>query len=291
MVTALQKVLPHSVLPRAPSPNSSSPNTGVRSSITQFIAASPDPSFDVERHASGTRTLTNLNGSAEASSSHTVAPSRTSITVTDAANRRGIARSTRILGNDRDAQELLALAQLKNGKIDVSFEASLYASNNQTAGKGKLVEREQDVPLFDVDLEAGNSTLLSPTSSRKGRLFPFASGSKDAAAPSSKDNPHNEGGIARSGVEDEDDEDYQDDARLLGGAASTRPGYFAPGDTSFGYKSVDHSQGGAVGFEPMTLHEGGWMVVSGIFVLALVLVAVLISIDVIDWPGDGIGRQ
>lgn len=288
MATALQKVLPHSVLPRAPSPNSSSPNAGVRASITQFIAASPDPSFDVERHAGGSRTLTDHTGPIEASSSH-AAPPRTSTSITDTANRRGIARSTRILGADRDAQEVLALAQLKNGKIDVSFEASLFSSGAQVAGKGKGTELEQDVPLFDVDLEAGNNGLLSPGSTRKNRLFPFGTSAKADAASSTSSIPHNEdGAAAKNAAEDEDDDDYQDDAHLLGSAASTRPGYFAPGDTSFGY---NNGHGIAVGFEPITLHESGWMVVSGIFVLALVLVAVLISVDVIDWPGDGIGRQ
>lgn len=89
-----------------------------------------------------------------------------------------------------------------------------------------------------------------------------------------------------------------DQEQLLYAAAddSERPGYFAPGDRSFGYNSLHGSggmggYGGAVGFEAVTWTEGGWMMLSSVLVGILMTVAILISVDVIDWPGDGIGKN
>uniref|UniRef100_V5E3I6 Uncharacterized protein n=2 Tax=Kalmanozyma brasiliensis (strain GHG001) TaxID=1365824 RepID=V5E3I6_KALBG len=47
----------------------------------------------------------------------------------------------------------------------------------------------------------------------------------------------------------------------------------------------------AVGFEAMTWMEGAWMSLSGGVVAVLMTVAILISLDVIDWPGDGLGNN
>lgn len=288
MATALQKVLPQSVLPRAPSPNSTSPNTGVRASVTHFIAASPDPSFDVERQGS---TATDFLRVAEASSSRLP---QTAALSTETGYRRGIARSNRILGHERNAQEALALSQLQNGKIDVSFEASLHGeANTHAQDKCKGNEVEPGLPLFDVDLEAGNNAVRSPTSGKVGRLFSFASNSSGTKASSSRKGMDRQATEqhARQGADDEDEPEDRDDAHLLRGSTSIRPGYFAPGNGSVVYNSLDEAQGLEVGFEPVTVQESSWMAVSGLLVFALVFVAILISVDVIDWPGDGIGRQ
>lgn len=115
----------------------------------------------------------------------------------------------------------------------------------------------------------------------------------------------NKAGYAADPDGDEDDDRtgfgaFDDDREqlLYAGADddASRPGYFAPGDRVYGYNSLqdDAGQGGygsAVGFEAVTCSEGSWMVVSSVFVAVLMIVAILISIDVIDWPGDGIGKN
>ncbi|PWN53258.1 hypothetical protein IE53DRAFT_196983 [Violaceomyces palustris] len=45
-----------------------------------------------------------------------------------------------------------------------------------------------------------------------------------------------------------------------------------------------------VDFEQVTNREKAWMWTSVVIVVILCIVAVLISVDVIDWPGDGIGK-
>lgn len=75
-----------------------------------------------------------------------------------------------------------------------------------------------------------------------------------------------------------------------------QPGYFGAGVSNFGYNSLRDGAsqvggyGDAIGFEAVTWREGGWMMLSSVLVGILVTVAILISIDVIDWPGDGIGK-
>lgn len=91
-------------------------------------------------------------------------------------------------------------------------------------------------------------------------------------------------------------DDDQEQLLYAGATDEARPGYFAPGDRSFGYNSLQGSAGlggygGAVGFESLTWREGGWMTFSSLLVSVLVTVAILISIDVIDWPGDGLGNN
>ncbi len=91
-------------------------------------------------------------------------------------------------------------------------------------------------------------------------------------------------------------DDDQEQLLYAGAMDEARPGYFAPGDRSFGYNSLQGSAGlggygGAVGFESLTWREGGWMMFSSLLVGVLVTVAILISIDVIDWPGDGLGKN
>ncbi len=46
-----------------------------------------------------------------------------------------------------------------------------------------------------------------------------------------------------------------------------------------------------MGFEPLLWRERIWMITSACLVAVVVVVAILISIDVIDWPGDGIGNN
>lgn len=47
---------------------------------------------------------------------------------------------------------------------------------------------------------------------------------------------------------------------------------------------------GKLDFEPMTRREKAWMWSSAVVVLLLFAVAISISKDWIDWPGDGIGK-
>ncbi|KAJ9480227.1 Alpha-glucosidase [Pseudozyma hubeiensis] len=374
MAITLQTVLPQKVLPRAPSPNSSSPNPGVRSSITQFIPASPDASLD--RGSRPAHTPSDSTDSAfargkEAASSsstqgrvdagETLAPLRSpglgpsaprKSMSAGAGSRRGIAHSSRILGVDKKTQETFALSQLTNGKIDVSFEGTLAGrqppspSGSNHKGKGKARNDGDDdksgqnghPTLFDVDLETGQQTVpSSSTASRAGRLLQLGSNSMPWKKPKSNVVPAYQGeesesagagltstrnnsldfdrslklqsdtkaGYAADPDGDGDDDRtgfgaFDDDREqlLYAGADddASRPGYFAPGDRGYGYNSLQDGagQGGygsAVGFEAVTWSEGGWMVVSSVFVAVLMVVAILISIDVIDWPGDGIGKN
>jgi hypothetical protein len=97
---------------------------------------------------------------------------------------------------------------------------------------------------------------------------------------------------ANSYKEEDDQEDANDDGdnqRLLGSAFPSQPGYFTSADATL--DCDDASTKVVVGFEFVTASEHGWMALSTFFVLLLVLVAVLISIDVIDWPGDGLGKN
>ena len=187
---------------------------------------------------------------------------------------------------------------------------------------------ERYAPLFDVDLESGQPTASSSSpSSRAGRLLqigshalpwnkskstttrPYQASAVDTANETSLDEAREDSlDFVRSSktttdhtadysAEVDAEEDglgaFDDDREqlLYGGADHTvRPGYFAPGDRSLGYNSIG-GYGGAVGFEPLTWREGGWMVLSSLLVAVLMIVAILISIDVIDWPGDGIGKN
>ncbi|TKY86143.1 hypothetical protein EX895_004968 [Sporisorium graminicola] len=386
MAITLQTVLPQKVLPRAPSPNASSPNPGIRSTITQFIPASPDASLDndpltaltqepaligsaLADGGSSTRLdsmRASSNGSQDRNDTSSAVPrlkspklgssdGRKSMSA-GAGSRRGIAHSSRILGVDKNAKEAIALSQLTNGKVDVSFEGTVDVSFEGTVddgrskgkGKGKGKAHDGDInesgtsqtPLFDIDLESGQPTASSSSNtSRAGRLLqmrshsmpwiksksksgsvPAYQGSADhtpnaaAPAPDSRDDSldfhrppktYNHPRADYSGDVDGEDDDYHaesgvfdaDREQLLhgGGDDAGRPGYFAPDDRSFGYNSLGGGAGlsgfgGAVGFEALTWREGGWMVLSAIAVAILMAVAILISIDVIDWPGDGIGK-
>lgn len=44
-------------------------------------------------------------------------------------------------------------------------------------------------------------------------------------------------------------------------------------------------------FEPTTRRERTWMWTSVVFVIALSMVSIAIAVDIIDWPGDGIGKN
>ncbi|PWY97467.1 hypothetical protein BCV70DRAFT_64858 [Testicularia cyperi] len=302
-----------------------------------------------------------------------------------AGSRRGIAHSSKVLGIDKNAQEAMALSRLKNGKVDVSFEASLdmasggsvtstpatLSSTGRGKGKSKTTPKldargnrridgnpfddpDAGAMLFDVDLEASHDQAArSPSSSRRIKLLPsfvnFSGAGPSKATPKSpglaneEDRKKSKGlgitdfeagpGLAspetgsntpaqhrratstgsdttfkpnltnRDRADEDDnmiDDGDSDNVSLLRGATSeARPGYFAPGEYSFGYNSLDdsgdvygsHAGGAGVGFEPVTYQEHLWMAVSAAFVIVLVVVAVLISVDVIDWPGDGIGNK
>lgn len=151
------------------------------------------------------------------------------------------------------------------------------------------------VPAYQE--EAGTSTTFTPLADSRTDSLDFA------RLPKGADDTKADYSAEKGG----DDEDYRtgfgafDDDReqlLYAGADDEegRPGYFAPGDRSFAYNSLHAGSGpggygGAVGFEALTWREGGWMVLSGLLVAVLMMVAILISIDVIDWPGDGIGKN
>ncbi|SJX62486.1 uncharacterized protein SRS1_13334 [Sporisorium reilianum f. sp. reilianum] len=190
-------------------------------------------------------------------------------------------------------------------------------------------------PLFDIDLESGQPTASSSSNtSRAGRLLQMGSHSMPWIKSKSKSNsvPAYEESVTTTAAPasdarddsldfhrtpkpytdhkaadysaDVEDDDYRaqgafDDDReqLLHGDGDDagRSGYFAIGDRSLGYNSLQGGAGlggygGAVGFEAVTWREGGWMVLSCILVAVLMAVAILISVDVIDWPGDGIGK-
>ncbi|CDU26069.1 uncharacterized protein SPSC_06236 [Sporisorium scitamineum] len=377
MAITLQTVLPQKVLPRAPSPNASSPNPGIRSTITQFIPASPDASLEQDSLATPTQEIgsngfappsgnnssrvnlfrANSSGSQGQNDANSAAArlkspglgsmeGRKSMSA-GVGSRRGIAHSSRILGVDKDTQEAFALSQLTNGKVDVSFEGTLGGrtplTSSQSKGKGKGKARDGDsdegeqgrTPLFDIDLESGQPAASSSLStSRAGRLLQMGSHSmpwnksktKSSSVPAYQESalnttdetapPSDSRGDSldfqrpsASKAEYSADVDGEEDAyraelgafdddreHLLHGVDDAgRPGYFAPGDRSFGYNSLQGGAGlggygGAVGFEAMRRREGGWMVLSSISVAILMTVAILISIDVIDWPGDGIGK-
>lgn len=373
MAITLQTVLPQKVLPRAPSPNASSPNPGVRSSVTQFIPASPDLSLDQDALLTPNgNSIPNGSSTASSSTQHTQAPPDSSRDFSDAGSnsrtgalalvgrksmsagagsRRGIAHSTRVLGVDKKAKEAIALSKLTNGKVDVSFEASLgmqpLATPTNAKAKGKARDGDQgkvdQVALFDVDLESAQpmSRSGSSNSSRTGRLLQLGAQSlpwnksktnlktpayeeADQDVASSSANPANTSltpatkGDASldfprptsrvdadkadyGGTVDAEEElgAFDDDREQLlyaGAAGDERPGHFAPGDRSFAYNSLQGSvgvggYGGRIGFESVTWREGGWMMFSAVLVGVLITVAILISIDVIDWPGDGIGNN
>ncbi|KIS69578.1 uncharacterized protein UMAG_02113 [Mycosarcoma maydis] len=380
MAITLQTVLPQKILPRAPSPNATSPNPGVRSTITQFIPASPDASLDQGSPANPTHGPV-LSGVAFPSSSRTnltrvasnsfqggkdggeiLALSNSSVQAAmsprmsmsaGAGSRRGIAHSRRVLGVDKDTTEAFALSQLTNGKVDVSFEGTLAectpssSSQSMRKGKGKAWDEGGDSdkyqnghpPLFDIDLESRQQAGSSSFSiSRAGRLLQMGTNSMPWNKSKSNDTvpAYEEGAanaIATPPADSRDDsldffrspkvstghksnysaghggeeDDYhtelgafdEDREQLLYPDAEDdagQPGYFASGDRHLGYNSLQGSvgiggYGGAVGFEPLTWAEGGWMLLSSLFVVVLIVVAILISIDVIDWPGDGIGKN
>ncbi|CCF52224.1 hypothetical protein NDA11_006167 [Ustilago hordei] len=382
MAITLQTVLPQKVLPTAPSPDSASPNPGVRSTITQFIPASPDASLDADSATTPTgqsiangSTLSNatsLNRTRAMSSSSQATIDESSTTdglrspgigplagrksmSAGAGSRRGIAHSSRVLGVDKNKEDTFALSQLTNGKVDVSFEGSLNGQPPLSPSRGKGKGRARDVEdgdkdavaLFDVDLESGQSSASGTNRSfRAGRLLQLGAQSMpwkksratlaqpdlNNATESSSTGPTIASRIApatdsrndlldfcrpHKGL-DEENPDYSADAKLdedddyrgglgaldddreqllyAGADGEERPGYFAPGDRSFAYNSLQgHAgmggYGGAVGFEAVTWREGGWMMLSSALVAVLVMVAILISVDVIDWPGDGIGSN
>ena len=266
-----------------------------------------------------------------------------------AGSRRGIAHSSKILGRDKEeAQDVFGMAPLTNGKVDVSFEATLgggggLVSPSKSNGKGKARAKDDEngevVGLFDVDLESGTQTSAAGVgSSKAGRLLqlgttlPWKKGkssstpayqppppantdpstptfSHHAAITDPRDDsldlyrPHTNTSKTDFDTEAQADEDdyraFDDDREQLlysGADDAARPGYFAPGDRIFGYNSLQggaamSGYGEAVGFEAVTWREGGWMMLSSVLVGVLVVVAILISMDIIDWPGDGIGKN
>lgn len=349
MAITLQTVLPSKVLPRAPSPNSASPNPGVRSSITQFIPASPDASLDRDAFATssagpnaldapstpggsqyahtrsrGLSTSSNAQSVYSADSGTAglkspmspIALGRKSMSA-GAGSRRGIAHSIRVLGVDRDA-DAFDMAPLSSGQVDVSFEATLRAQPPSGKGKNRARDPLDDTEaqaLFDVDLESGQPASNQSRATRLLQLgaqsMPWSKSrartSTDATPPAvpsslprSLDIPREHGGLSddedkqEGGIEDEEGGDDDRQHLLYSGGEADRPGFFAPGDRSFGYHTLGAAHGGydgRVGFEPLLWRERIWMITSACLVAVVVVVAILISIDVIDWPGDGIGNN
>jgi hypothetical protein len=234
-----------------------------------------------------------------------------------AGSRRGIAHSIRVLGVDRVA-DVFDMAPLSSGQVDVSFEATLRAQPPSGKGKNRARDPLDDTEaqaLFDVDLESGQPALNQSRATRLLQLgaqsMPWSKSrartSTDATPPAvpsslprSLDIPREHGGLSddedkqEGGIEDEEGGDDDRQHLLYSGGETDRPGFFAPGDRSFGYHTLGAAPGGyggRVGFEPLLWRERIWMIISACLVAVVVVVAILISIDVIDWPGDGIGNN
>lgn len=202
-------------------------------------------------------------------------------------------------------------------------------SPSQSKGKSKAregVEGENgQTALFDVDLESGQQPTAGPsTSPRAGGLLRLGSHTMPwkkvrinptpAYEATSDDivttTPHRDrrddsldfsrspmGAIdhksARSPNENVDDDD-EEQLLYAGADDEDGPDLFSSGN--FDYAALqDEAElaryDSAVGFEAVTYMEGTWMAVSGAVVAVLMVVAILISIDIIDWPGDGIGNN
>ncbi|KAN0064027.1 hypothetical protein ACQY0O_003633 [Thecaphora frezii] len=236
-------------------------------------------------------------------------------TSTGHAGRRSIAHSFRVLGVDDEAEEALAMSKLQNGQVDVSWpeifpdrddaQPSAAAQRGPThsspiKGKGKalagappiirisaedgsagaafaLTDADDTVSLAEVNLEEGGSrashdgrqrSLYGLKSSSRFNLLSGLGIDKDRGAPA---------GTLHDGYDSDEGEDLEANKssyfREVGGGGSSGAGLYSP-----------------EGFESVTARETVWMWISVAFVLAVCLVAMLISTDVIDWPGDGIGK-
>ncbi|SNX85536.1 uncharacterized protein MEPE_04245 [Melanopsichium pennsylvanicum] len=155
----------------------------------------------------------------------------------------------------------------------------------------------KQIPAYQSSA-AGHEAPFGGASSNASAVDDSRDDSLDFARPSTKF----EQGTDFSTDDYQPDEElgaFDDDREQLlyaGAEDETRPGYFAPGDRSFGYNALGGAAGlggygGTVGFEAVTWREGGWMILSSVLVGVLITVAILISVDVIDWPGDGIGQN
>lgn len=250
-----------------------------------------------------------------------------------AGSRRGIAHSSRVLGTDKKTRDTIALSQLTNGKVDVSFEGVEGSSSSPSLSKGKSRAQEDhegengQTALFDVDLEAGQQADAGASASpRAGRLLRLGSSmpwKKVRIDPT----PAYEATSTHLGDRGNDSLDF---ARTAKGAVGHKAGHsadtedddfrrqlgaFGDDDEQLLYAGADHADdsdpfpsgafdyaalqddtqevrySSAAGFEAVTWLEGAWMSVSSVVVAALMTVAILISIDVIDWPGDGLGNN
>lgn len=200
--------------------------------------------------------------------------------------------------------------------FDVDLESGQPSASgaSRSSRAGRLLQLgAQSMPwskskstLATTDLD--NTTASSSTHPNAASTFTPAPDSRDDSLdfsrPRKGDRDEN-ADYSADGKLDEDDDyrealgAFDDDREQLlyaGADDEERPGYLAPGDRSFAYNSLhDHAgmggYGGAVGFEAVTWREGGWMMFSSLLVAVLVVVAILISVDVIDWPGDGIGSN
>ncbi|EPQ28107.1 uncharacterized protein PFL1_04434 [Pseudozyma flocculosa PF-1] len=245
-------------------------------------------------------------------------------TSTGNVGRRSIAHSYRVLGFDEEAEEAVAMSRLKNGQVDVSWpeihqddnltpsspsaSRSAHSRSGSLLSKGKaradsipdriaedpygeFSDADDTLPLADIDLEqgAGPSASGAPSHStqgaadrsiyghkspsRLGLLRGLGIGQSDAASPYAP----------RAKEYESDEEDLE----------ASKPTYFR----EFGSTSGGESGGGLGkmgspdGFEAVTARESAWMWASVLLVAAICLVAMLISTDVIDWPGDGLGRN
>lgn len=203
-----------------------------------------------------------------------------------------------------------ALSDLQNGQVDVSFTPAEPGSprakrsgsgsnsnrNSIVKGKGKGKARahvesdlnqpfdagdQADFPDFDetasladVDLEQG---LASPARAQARARARASQDAYRAAHDASASRVNLLSGIGLGLGTRNDEDDQADDGK--------RGGYF--------YEFGGESRLGVApeGFERITVSESSWMWVSVVLVTVICLVATLISTDVIDWPGDGIGEQ
>ncbi|SPO27112.1 uncharacterized protein UTRI_10573_B [Ustilago trichophora] len=211
-------------------------------------------------------------------------------------------------GKARDGEE--ELGQIPLFDVDLESGQPTASNSSHTSRAGKLLQpltksmpwnksKSNPTPAYQAAAPAQDGML--PDTSRdtlandsRDDSLDFARPHTSATADYSADDGHNEDDDYHEGLGAFDDDREQ--LLYAGADDAERPGYFASGDRSFGYNSLQGSAGlggygGAVGFEALTWMENGWMVSSSILVAVLVTVAVLISIDVIDWPGDGLGRN
>lgn len=147
--------------------------------------------------------------------------------------------------------------------------------------------RTNSTPAYEA---TPNEVTTTPLSDRRDDSLDFSRSTDAVVQPSADDKLEHDDYRGHLGAFDDDHEQL-----LYAGADNADDSnHYASGNFDYAALQDDTElprYGSAVGFEAVTWMEGAWMSLSGGVVAVLMVVAILISIDVIDWPGDGLGNN